>query len=612
MTNFLSDPELSKKIRNMDIDSLRSLAEEVRLSIIDAVIRCGGHLSSGLGAVELIIAVHYVFDLPVDKLIFDVGHQAYAHKLLTGRADRFQNELRKLDGIGAFIKRGESEYDVFTTGHAGNSLSLGVGLARARDITGDNYNVISLVGDSSLTNGLNFEAMNDCGSRPTKHIVILNDNDMSISKAVGAVSSKLTLLRQNTFYKRVKKSAIKLIGADNNRDGFVFLKKIKNSLKYMVTNGVLFEEFGYKYLGPVDGHNIGELINALNIAKAETEPVIVHVVTKKGKGCKEAEERPDVYHGIKSKLVEKDCRQSYSDVFGKKMAELADLDDKVVAVCAGMPDGVGLKSFASSHPDRFFDVGIAEEHAVTMSAGLCEGGLKPYVSLYSTFLQRAFDELVHDVALQKLPVRVFVDRAGITGEDGETHQGIFDVAFLSTIPGINIWSPASISEFKQMIDLSLDSNVPLVVRYPKGCDDNDCFDNFVPGKWSILGDEKSDIYIVGSGAAVIAQCIEAKAILEKEGFNIAVVNASTIKPIDYDTVNKFNGKKVIVVEDNVERGGLCEAISVCQRYDLVFKILPVNTGDCFIKQGTVAQLQEIFGVSAQKIAQKAREFLKNS
>lgn len=612
MTEFLKDLQINKKVKNLDIVSLRALSEEIRIKIIDSVIKCGGHLSSSLGAVDIIVALHHVFDLPKDKLIFDVGHQAYAHKLLTGRADAFEHTLRTYKGIGAFLKKDESEYDLFTTGHAGNSLSLGVGLARARDISGEDYHVVSVVGDSSLTNGLNFEAMNDCGCRPTKHIIVLNDNDMSISKAVGAVSSKLTLLRQNSFYKSTKNKLANLIGAKPNSNSYVFLKKIKKSLKYMVTTGVLFEEFGYKYIGPVDGHDIVELINAFEIAKKESAPVIVHVVTQKGKGCIEAEREPDVFHGVKPSKSNSINEPTYSQVFGTRMLEIADKDQKVVAVCAGMRDGTGLKEFSKKYPERFFDVGIAEEHAVTMSSGFCAGGLKPYVCIYSTFLQRSFDQIIHDVALQKLPVRIFVDRAGITGEDGETHQGIFDLAFLSLVPGIEIWSPASIKEFNDMIDLSLTYDKPLVIRYPKGSVDNKEFNSFTPNKWSYLGDINSNTILIGSGATIVKECIKAKEILAHSGVDACVINASTLKPLDSELLNTIKGRKVAVIEDNLQRGGLAENLLITSNLNnLNLDILPINIGDRFVPQGKVSTLLYEFGLSSEKIAQKVLEFLKN-
>ncbi len=612
MTDFLKNSQIAKDLKSFDIFQLRKLAEELRLKIIDSVIECGGHLSSNLGAVELIIALHYVFDLPQDKVIFDVGHQAYAHKLLTGRAERFEKELRKLDGVGAFLKRNESEYDTFTTGHAGNSLSLGMGMARARDIKGEKHEIISVVGDSSLTNGMNFEAMNDCGSKPTKHIVILNDNDMSISKAVGAVSSKLTGLRQNTFYKRVKNKLIRAVGVKESNDNFVLLRKFKNSLKYMFTNGVLFEEFGYKYFGPVDGHDLDELINNFRLAREEDEPVIIHVVTKKGKGCTEAEQKPDVFHGVGSLLCEKsNGNKTYSDVFGEKLAELASKDSDVVAICAGMPDGTGLKKFAENFPERFYDVGIAEEHAVSMASGFACGGMKPYVSIYSTFLQRSFDQLIHDVAIQKLPVRICVDRAGISGEDGETHQGTFDLSFLSMIPGIEIWSPASMKEFEQMLEKSLSTDKPLVIRYPKGGVECAQFDSFEAHKWAKIEAENSVVTLIASGSAVLHQAYLASEILKSKGISASLVNASTVKPLDYDFLDSLNDKKVVIVEDNVKRGGLAEAISLYfSDKRIKVDLLALNLGDNFIPQGKISELQCKFGISADKISEKVIDFIK--
>ncbi len=612
MTDFLKNPKLTKELKEFDIPSLRNLAEELRLKIIDSVIECGGHLSSSLGAVELIIALHYVFDLPKDKVIFDVGHQAYAHKLLTGRAENFEKTLRRLGGVGAFLKRTESEYDTFTTGHAGNSLSLGMGMARARDIKGEKHEVISVVGDSSLTNGLNFEAMNDCGSKPTKHIVVLNDNNMSISKAVGAVSSKLTTLRQNVFYKKVKNKLINVVGVKENTANFYLLRKFKNSLKYMFTNGVLFEEFGYKYFGPVDGHDLEELINCFRLAKLEEEPVIIHVVTKKGKGCKEAENQPDVFHGISSLIApKKEEKLFYSDFLGKKLTEMAKKDSEIVAICAGMPDGTGLKQFQNNFPKRFFDVGIAEEHAVSMASGFACGGLKPYVSIYSTFLQRSFDQLIHDVAIQKLPVRICVDRAGISGEDGETHQGVFDISFLSMIPGVQIWAPANFKEFERMLELSLNIDNPLVIRYPKGYCEGSDFGEFKPGKWGVLTQGKHDVTLIASGPAMLSEVEKAKIILKSQQVEARVVNASTVSPIDEEFLSTLSNEKVVVIEDNVKRGGLGEAISsfvIDNKISAKLKCL--NLASNFIPQGKISELQEKFGLSGEKIANKVLEFIK--
>lgn len=598
----------SSDVKNLSIEQLRTLCEELREKIVDAVINCGGHLSSSLGAVEIITALHYVFDFPKDKLIFDVGHQAYAHKLLTGRWEDFDKKLRKIDGVGAFLKRSESEYDTFTTGHAGVSVSEALGLARARDIKGDDYEVVAVVGDSSLANGMAFEAMNDSGSRPTKHILVLNDNDMSISKAVGAMSSRLSHLRQNRVYKKFKNS-IKRVKSFKG-DSFKFFKKIKDGVKYMFSAGVVFEEFGYKYVGPIDGHDISALINAFVLAKQESGPVILHAVTQKGKGCIEAEEKPDIYHGIAPMYYEKPQNITYSSLFGDKMKEFLEQGKDVVAVCAGMPDGTGLREFSRSFPNRCFDVGIAEEHAVTLASGLARGGVKPYVALYSTFLQRTIDSVIHDVVLQNLPIVLCVDRAGIVGEDGETHQGIFDVSLLSCIPNLTILSPASIEQFSSMLDWSYTYDKPLVVRYPRGGVTNPQFVDFEPFKWQVYGNS-SKITVIATGPAMVYEAIKCKAILEQEGINIKVVNATSIKPIDEVLLAEIKTDKIFVIEDNQLTGGLGSLIrDYYSKLDIDTKVVSVAIDDLFVTQGKISELQSRYGVNAENLSKKIRKYIK--
>ena len=597
----------SSDVKNVSIDQLRSLCAELREKIVDAVINCGGHLSSSLGAVELITALHFVFDFPHDKLIFDVGHQAYAHKLLTGRLDDFVAKLRTIDGIGAFLKRGESEYDTFTTGHAGVSVSEALGLARARDLMGEKYEVVAVVGDSSLANGMAFEAMNDSGSRASKHILVLNDNGMSISKAVGAMSSRLIDIRQNRVYKKIKNS-IKRVRHDKGVD-LKFFKKIKDGVKYMFSTGVIFEEFGYKYIGPIDGHDVFALIEALKIAKEETCSVILHVVTQKGKGCIEAEEKPDFYHGLAPMYYEKDQITTYSSVFGAKIKEFIERGEKVVSVCAGMPDGTGLSNIIKEYPERCFDVGIAEEHAVTMASGLARGGLKPYVAIYSTFLQRAIDSVVHDVVLQNLPVTICVDRAGIVGEDGETHQGIFDVAMLSSIPNLTIVSPASIKQFEAVLEWSINFDRPLVVRYPRGGITNDDFVDFEYLKWQVLG-EDCEVNIVASGPAMVKEAVKCRDLLIKAGVTACVINATTLKPLDCALLDALSGKKIFVLEDNVIAGGLGSAVrDYYAETDKNAFVKSIAIDDAFVTQGKICELQDKYGVNAQKLYKKILKYI---
>ena len=598
-----------KDLKNFDIEQLRSLCVEIRENIVDAVINCGGHLSSSLGAVEIITALHHVFDFPKDKLIFDVGHQAYAHKLITGRVYGFCDKLRKLDGIGAFLKRSESEYDTFTTGHAGVSVSSALGLARARDLSGDDYEVVAVVGDSSLANGMAFEAMNDSGTRSTKHILVLNDNDMSISKAVGAISSRLTHLRQNRAYKKFKNTFKKT--HPKRGEDFKFFKKVKDGIKYMFSTGVLFEEFGYKYIGPIDGHDLKALIEALKIAKNETKPVILHAVTKKGKGCIEAEKNPDIYHGIAPMYYEKAKNITYSHCLGSKLSAMCDSGKRLVGVCAGMPDGTGLKEFSKKHPDSFFDVGIAEEHAITMASGIARGGVKPYVAIYSTFMQRAVDSIIHDVVLQDLPVTICIDRAGIVGEDGETHQGIFDVALTSVIPNIAILSPASIEQFEKMLDWSYDYGHPLIIRYPRGTVDNAQFANFDFGKWDSFGE--GGVTIVASGASMVNECLRARELLKNHGIDAKVVNASTLKPIDERLLVDIADTSVFVVEDNLAKGGLGSIVrEFYSTKDIKTRVVSIAIDDVFVTQGKIGELQDRYGVSSDKIAEKILKYSQNN
>lgn len=606
MTEYLKNPDLAKELKNFNSDQLKELSFELREKIINSVDNCGGHLASSLGAVEIIVALHFVFDFPKDKLIFDVGHQAYAHKLLTGRADGFERKLRKLDGIGAFLKRSESEYDTFTTGHAGNSVSLALGLSRARDLRGENYEVVSVVGDASVVNGMSFEAFNDYVTRPTKHIVVLNDNNMSISKAVGAVSRKLNELRRNPVYKTLKRAVVKT--TPKNRWRYRVLRRIKNGVKYVFSTGIIFEEFGYECIGPVDGHNIDALRDALFVAKKSSKSTLIHVVTKKGKGHKDAEENPELFHGVESKYSEKRNILSYSKEFGAKLSEIANIDKDIVVVCPAMIAGSGLNDFSKKFRERCFDVGIAEEHAVTMAAGLARGGMKPYVAIYSTFLQRAVDQVIHDLALQNLPVRLCVDRAGFVGSDGETHQGIFDLLCLTSIPGMTVISPASIDEFDQMLDFSRNYDKPLAIRYSRGGVSNEEFSSFTFGKWSSFGE--GEICLIASGAPIVKECLICKKRLDDLGVKTMVVNASTIKPLDWEKLTKIKDKKIFVVEDNLCRGGLAsfileyyaqEGYKVC--------LVPICVRDEFVKQGRVDELYQLYGLSSSEIVKKVLNFI---
>ncbi len=605
---MILDKITSSEIKNLTIPELYQLAREIRLEIIDTVITNGGHLSGNLGVVELTIALHYVFDFPKDKLIFDVGHQCYTHKLLTGRYERFKT-LRKKDGISGFPKKSESKYDVFDSGHSGNSASVGLGLARARDLAGEKFEVISLVGDASLTTGMCLEALNDAGANPTKQIVILNDNNMSIAGNVGAVSASLTKLRTKSTYKRIKRKLVSIVSKHvKGPETISKFKRVKNSFKYMLMRGVFFEEFGLKYLGPIDGHNFKELIEYLTLAKNETESIVLHVITRKGKGCVEAEENPGKYHGI-SPLINSGIKaKSYSDIFGETLTELAEKDKKIVAVTAAMRDGTGLTRFAKEHRDRFFDVGIAEEHAVTMSAGLALGGYKPYFAVYSSFLQRGYDQLIEDVALQGLPVRICVDRSGIVGSDGETHQGIYDNGYLNTIPDLTILTPCGKDALKEALIWSKDYDKPLIIKYPRGACEPQNKVRFIPYKWCHLIDADSKIVILSVGASMSAEAEKAAFILAEKGIQTDVVCVNCIKPLDKELLLSLKNKTVVTIEDNVEDGGFGSVVNdfFCKnRIKTDLHILALK--NTFVTHATVNETLEANGLSAKNIA----EYVKN-
>ena len=470
MENILEKINEPKDLKTLNIQEKEKLAEEIRQKILNIVSKNGGHLASNLGVVELTIALHTIFNTPTDKIIWDVGHQSYVHKILTGRKDQMDT-LRQYKGLAGFPKTCESEYDVFNTGHSSTSISVGIGMARARDLLQENYNVISVIGDGSLTGGMAEEALNDAGTSKTKLIVILNDNEMSISKNVGGIPTFLSKLRTRKFYtkanSRVKRFTLKIPKVGEKIVDLV--QRGKKTIKQIFIPNMYFEDIGFTYLGPVDGHNIEKLENILKIAKEVKGPVLVHIITKKGKGYQIAEENPDKFHGISPFNIETGeklapSKKDYSKVFGEKLVELAKKDEKIVAVTAAMKDGTGLKEFAKEFPNRFFDVGIAEQHAVGLVAGMAKAGLKPVLPLYSSFLQRGYDQLIHDVALQNIPVTICIDRAGLVGNDGETHHGIFDMSFASAIPNLTIMAPKDFKELEEMLEFGINFNGPVLIR----------------------------------------------------------------------------------------------------------------------------------------------------
>ncbi|SQB91504.1 1-deoxy-D-xylulose-5-phosphate synthase [Clostridium tetanomorphum] len=540
MTRFLEKYKDATQIRAMSLQELDIFAEEIRQFLIDNVSKTGGHLASNLGVVELTISLYNVFNFKRDKLIWDVGHQSYVHKILTGRKQQFHT-LRKFGGLSGFPKKCESSFDHFQTGHSSTSISAALGMARARDLKKENYEVVSVIGDGALTGGMALEALNDVGDRKSKMIIILNDNQMSIGKNVGGLSTYLSKIRIEPGYNKFKKeidSALRKI--PNIGKGMAqTLEKVKNGIKQMVVPGMLFENMGIKYLGPIDGHNIKELSKVFSNAKEIQGPVLIHVVTKKGKGYKYAEKNSGKFHSIgpfdyiSGEVCAGKCL-TYSKAFGDAMIKIASEDKRVVAITAAMRDGTGLEGFAEKFKDRFFDVGIAEQHAVTMAAGMATSGLKPVFAVYSTFLQRAYDQILHDVCIQNLPVILAIDRAGIVGADGETHQGVFDLSYLSHIPNMTIVAPKSVLELEYILSWAVKQNYPIAIRYPRGGDNPNVslvpLKQFIKGKWEIISNE-GEITLIAVGR-MVQQAVLVRERLKKTGIDIGVINASFIKPLD--------------------------------------------------------------------------------
>ena len=614
MSNYLSEHNFPEDLRTMDFDQLELLSYELRDFLVESVSKTGGHLASNLGIVELTIALHRCFDTPKDKIIWDVGHQSYVHKILTGRMDGFDN-LRKYGGISGFPKACESEYDVFDTGHSSTSISLGLGLAAARDLRGDDYKVVSVIGDGAMTGGLAYEALNNAGSMNTNLIVVLNDNGMSISQNTGGLSSSLGRITSTDKYVHMKTtvkkglSKVPVIG-DSVISG---IHNAKEDIKYAVIDGILFEELGFKYIGPVDGHDIRELCQTLQRVKGLKGPVLVHAVTQKGKGYTKAEKQPNVFHGIGAfdvetgKPVASSSGRSYSRVFGDKLIDMAYYDERIIAISAAMTDGVGLEEFSRTYPDRFFDVGIAEAHSTTFAAGLAKAGMRPYVAVYSSFLQRAYDQILEDVCLQNLPVTFCIDRAGVVGADGETHHGLFDMAYLRSMPNMTVLAPKDGPELEAMMDMSLSIDGPCAIRYPRGAAaDLGGPSAEIPGKAVRLKDGTDvDIWAAGNMAG---PALEASAILEEEGFSAGVVNMASITPFDEEALNDSaeNVPLIITIEDGIVTGGIGEHIKALAA-DGPAKVINLGWPDKFIEHGSQDELCRKYGLDKESIAEVIRK-----
>ena len=602
-------------VKKLNIQEQIQLAEEIRKYILEIVSNNGGHLASNLGVVELTIALHTVLDLPKDKIVWDVGHQTYVHKILTGRKEALKT-LRKLEGIAGFPKTNESETDCFNTGHSSTSISAALGMARARDIKGENNQIVAVIGDGALTGGMALEALNDTGYSKTRLTVILNDNEMSISKNIGGINMLLSKLRTKRSYTKSNISMKKFINKIPlvGKPFVKIVQRVKRSIKQLIIPKMFFEDIGFRYLGPVDGHNIEELERMLRISKELDGPVLIHVLTKKGKGYKIAEENPDRFHATAPFDIDTGEPKSkksadYSKVFGDKLIELANKNDKIVAITASMRDGTGLSEFAKKFPDRFFDIGIAEQHAVGLAAGMAKEGVIPVVPIYSSFYQRAYDQVIHDVAIQNLPVIMCVDRAGIVGADGETHQGTLDMAFFRLVPNLTIMAPKDFKELEEMLEFAVNLKKPVVIRYPRGGEAKEKFEKCEElklGKAEIIK-EGSDISIIAIGKTV-ARAKKIADMLEKEDINAEVINARFLKPLDEETIKTSieKTKRVITIEDGTTINGLGTAVK-----ELIIKekleevdIQTFAYPDEFIKHGTVEELEKIYHQDVKSIINK--------
>jgi len=616
----INSPADLKALRKAD---LPALAEEVRRTIVDVVSRNGGHLASSLGAVELTIALHYVFDLPQDKIIWDVGHQSYTHKLITGRRDRFPT-LRQYGGLCGFTRISESPYDAFTTGHSSTSISAGLGMACAKRLKDDDHKVIAVIGDGSMTAGIAYEGLNQAGDmhKDENLIVILNDNDMSISPNVGALSSFLSRTFSARYLQGFRKEFGEFLRSlPRIGDGmYQWAKRSEESFKTFVTPGMLFEAFNFDYFGPINGHNLNHLIDILKNIKELKEPVLLHVTTKKGRGYEPAEKNPVYFHGVGCFEVETGiCIKkglsvpTYTRVFGETMIELARTNDKIIAVTAAMPEGTGLAEFAKTYPDRFFDVGIAEQHGVTFAAGMAAEGFRPVVAVYSTFLQRAYDQILHDVCIERLPVILALDRGGIVGEDGSTHHGLFDISYLRSLPNMVVMAPKDENELRRMLVTALNHDGPVAIRYPRGSAVGVPLENPVLplplGKAEILA-EGDDLLILAIGRSVI-EAMNARTELSDAGISATVVNCRFVKPLDMDLIGGLVRKipRVITVEENVRQGGfgsaVLEGLSDADIHD--FRMRRIGIRDVFVEHGSQEILRSKYAVDAQAIVRAAEE-----
>ena len=622
--NLLDKINSPADVKKLSDEQLKQLAAEIRQLLIEVISHTGGHLAPNLGVVELTLALHKVFNTPQDKLVFDVGHQAYIHKIITGRREQFPT-LRQYGGLSGFPKRCESEHDAFGTGHSSTSISAALGMAVARDLQGEDYNVVAIIGDGSMTGGMAFEALNNAGTLHKKMVVVLNDNEMSISKNVGAMSDYLYHLRTGETYNKIKNDIEGwLKNMEFGTDVLKAIRRLKGSVKYLMVPTSIFEELGFTYLGPVDGHDIHGLIEVLQAAKKIDGPVMVHVLTKKGKGYKPAEESPNKFHGTGpfeiatgKKITNPAAPISYTEVFGKTITELADSDKKIVGLTAAMPDGTGLNIFAQAHPDRFFDVGIAEQHAVTAAAGMAAAGMKPVTAIYSTFMQRAYDSILHDICMQKLHVTMCLDRAGLVGDDGYTHHGVFDYAYLRSIPNMTIMAPKDENELRHMLKTALSFNGPISVRYPRGSgvgvDITEPMHELPIGKAEVLREGKElCFWAIGS---MVQSAVQAADKLKEQGIDAGVVNMRFAKPLDKELLIEHAKRygKIVTLEEGVLAGGVgSEVLEILDDAGLQQQcaVLRLGIPDEFVTHGDKKLLFRDLGLDTDAIVQKAAAFVK--
>ena len=614
MGKFDENENLIGLIKATPVDKLQMIADELRQELLEDVSVSGGHLASNLGVVELTVALHKVFDSPKDKIVWDVGHQCYVHKMITGRRNEMKN-IRHMGGISGFPKRVESNHDIYDSGHSSTSISVALGLAKARDLKGEDYSCIAVIGDGALTGGVAFEALNHAGDTNTPLIVVVNDNQMSIGSSIGGTKRNLEKIRTSRVYNRFK-NILKKTKTHTPRL-YNFLKRFRDAIKYIFLPDQYFEELGFKYYGPIDGHDIPEIIEAFEFAKEAQRPVVLHMLTVKGKGFKPAEENPTKYHGISSFDLEKADTEplpkghSWSEVFGDELLSLARKNDKIVAISAAMVDSTGLTDMAAEMPDRVFDVGIAEQHAVSFAEGLALNGMKPVVAVYSTFLQRAYDEILTEVCLQNLPVIFAIDRAGVTGSDGETHQGMFDIAYLSSMPNMTILSPWDENSLKICLRYAIKHDGPVTIRYGKGEVPSSDYDYSYHDPGVVLQKEGFESLIISDGA-FIEDCLIAAGNIRNN--SVAVVNFEMLKPLNkeyiYSVLKKY--KSIITVEDGCITGGFGEQISVIAAENKNYaKVLNLGWPDRFIEHGSIAQLRKKYGLDQDSIRRKAEEFIES-